>query len=320
MRTGSPISPIARPTATLVALAVALSTSPAAAQAPSSPPPPAETLPTPVYVEGPIPLAVPPTAPPPVLVADPSAVAQPAAIGEGVTLRDGNVIRGTLLEVIHGQRVTIAATTGQRHTIPWDQIAELHYVAAPAAPAPISGHGRPTLHIELTRPGNVRLYELTDNMLVTPSMSWGNYAQAQQAVAICGAPCDRTIDGTRGQSFFFAGDRITPSRRFTLDDQDGQMLARVRPGRVGVLAGGIVFTSLSVAPLVSGTLYLALSSHVQQSQSGHNTRNAGIALTAVGVGMLISGIAMIALGRTRVELYRRYTGAAQRRPKPAAAF
>lgn len=319
MRTGSPTS---ASIATLVALALAFTSTPAAAQTPAG-----ESLPTPTPIrvespDGPIPLAVQPDAPPPVLHADGATTTTTTTTtvttdASGVTLRDGRVIAGTIVQVVSGQQVTIDSTSGQRHVIPWDQVAELRY-ASPSAPAPATistGMGRPHLHIELTRPAHVRLYEVT-GMLVTPSMNWGSYAQAQQAVPICGAPCDRVVDASQGQSFFIAGDRITPSRRFSLDGHDGPMLARVRPGRVGVLAGGIVFTSLSIAPLLSGTLYLALSSHVQASQSGHNTRNAGIALTAVGVGMLISGIVMIALGRTRVELYRRYTGAAQRRPKP----
>ncbi len=310
MRTVSPVVPCpgARPVAALVALSLALTAGPAQAQAPAE----AETLPQPVRVEGtdgPIPLAVPPTAPPP-FVNDPSP--QLAAL-DVVTLRDGSVIRGTVAEVFHGQQVTIVSAAGQRHVVPWDQVADLRYAAAPTAAPVTPGPGRPTLHVELTRPGNVRLYEVNNNVLVTTGMNWGSYAQAQQAVAICTAPCGRVIDGSRGQSFFFAGDRVTPSRRFTLDEHDGPMLARVRPGRVGVLAGGIIFTSLSVAPLVSGTLFIALSSN--SSTSAHQTRNFGAGLTAVGVGMLISGIVMIALGRTRVELYRRYTGAAQRRPR-----
>lgn len=316
MRTGSPISPIARPTATLVALALAVTPVAAHAQDP-------ETLPTPVRVDGvhgPVPLAVPPDAPPPVLYADQATttvttttttVTQPS----GVTLRDGRVLAGTIVQVISGQQVVLDTADGQRHIIPWDQVADLRY-AAPTAPAtPIAaGPGRPTLHIELTRPGNVRLYELSNQLLVTPSMNWGSYAQAQQAHIVCTAPCDRVVDGSRGQTFFFAGDRITPSRRFSLDEHDGPMLARVRPGRIGVLAGGVFFTSLSVAPLITGALYLSLSA---RDNNAHKSRDAGIALASVGVGMLVTGIVMIALGRTRVELYRRYTGAAQRRPRPA---
>lgn len=315
MRTGSPISPVARPTATLVALAVALTTAPVPARAQEP-----ESLPTPVRVEGthgPVPLAVPPSAPPPVLYAN---QATPSPETSGVTLRSGQVLSGTVVQVVSGQQVVLDTPDGQRHIIPWDQVADLRYAAAPSEATPVAptGPGRPTLHIETTRPGNVRLYEISNQILVAPSMNWGNYAQAQQAVAICTAPCDRVVDGSRGQTFFFAGDRITPSRRFTLEEHDGPMLARVRPGRIGVLTGGILFTSLSLAPLISGTLYLSLNA--QNNRSGHSTRDAGIVLSAVGVSMLVSGIIMIALGRTRVELYRRYTGAAQRRPRAAAAY
>ena len=226
MRTGSPISPIARPTATLVALALALSTGPAAAQAP-----PAETLPTPVRVEGthgPVPLAVPPSAPPPVLYAN---QATPSPETSGVTLRSGQVLSGTVVQVISGQQVVLDTPDGQHHIIPWDQVADLRYAAVPT---------------------------------------------------------------------------------------EAPTVAPVRPGRIGVLTGGILFTSLSIAPLISGTLYLSLNAH--SNRSGHSTRDAGIVLSAVGVSMLVTGIIMIAFGRTRVELYRRYTGAAQRRPKPAAAL
>jgi hypothetical protein len=215
MRTGSPISPVARPTATLVALAVALSSAPVVAHAQGAP----ETLPTPVRVEGthgPVPLAVPPDAPPPVLHADTTTTVTTtttsvALAQGGVTLRDGRILSGTIVQVASGQQVILDTPDGQRHIIPWDQVADLRYAAPAAVVAPVApGPGRPTLHVELTRPGNVRLYEIGNQILVAPSMNWGSYAQAQQAVALCTAPCDRTIDASRGQSYFFAGDRITP--------------------------------------------------------------------------------------------------------------
>lgn len=315
MRTGSPISPVARPTATVVALAVALTTAPVTARAQEP-----ESLPTPVRVEGthgPVPLAVPPSAPPPVLYANQAA---PSPSTSGVTLRSGQVLSGTVVQVLSGQQVILDTPDGQRHIIPWDQIADLRYAAVPTETPSVAapGLGRPTLHIETTRPANVRLYQISNQILVTPHMNWGNYAQAQQAIALCTAPCDRVVDGSNGQTFFVAGDRITPSRRFTLDQHDGPMLARVRPGRIGVLTGGVLFTSFSIAPLISGPLLLTLNAH--NSRSGQHTSNAGIVLSAVGVSMLVTGIIMIALGRTRVELYRRYTGAAQRRPRAAAAY
>ena len=246
----------------------------------------------------------------PVEPAAPVAPADPAAV-DVVTLRDGSVIRGTISEVFPERQVTIISAAGDRHTFAWAEVADLRY-AGPAA-APVIGPGRPQLHIESSKPRQVRLYEVQGTALVTPGMSWGHHAQAQQVRPVCTAPCDRVIDGTYGQSFFFGGEGVTPSRRFTLDEHDGPMTARVRPGRPGVLVGGILLTSMSIAPLISGSIFVSLS----EGPTTIRTRNTGITLSAVGASMLISGIIMVALGRTRVELYRRLTGAAQRRPAPA---
>ena len=186
-------------------------------------------------------------------------------------------------------------------------------------PAPlIMGPGRPRLHIDTTASRPVRLFEISAQPINSPNIPWGSFSQNPQPVArpVCRAPCDRVIDGSYGQSFYFGGNGVTPSRRFTLDEHDGPMLARVRPGRPGVFVGGVLLTSMSVAPLLTGTLFLALTSHAQRSAD--TTRNAGVALSAVGVSMLLSGILTVAFGRTRWELYRRYTGAAQRRYTGAA--
>ncbi len=249
----------------------------------------------------------------------PAAPTPPAAALDILVLRDGSVLRGTIAEVFQGREVTIVTVAGQRRTVAWDQVTDLRYggAAPPQAttepPPLVMGPGHPQLHIETTRP--VRLFEISTQPINTPALRWGNYPQNQnpQARPVCRAPCDRVIDGSYGQSFYFGGEGITPSKRFTLDEHGGPMLARVRPGRAGVFVGGILFASMSVVPLISGTLFMALSS--SSSSSAMQTRNAGITLSAVGVGMLVSGIVMIALGRTRMELYRRYTGAAQRRPK-----
>ncbi len=226
-----------------------------------------------------------------------------------LTLRDGGVIRGTIAEVFPGRQVTIVSAAGARHSFPWSEVADLRYAAA--APALTMGPGRPHLHIESSKPRRIRLFEVANTGLVV-GPTWGHHQPAQQARPVCASPCDQVIDGSQGQSFFFGGEGVTPSRRFTFDEHDGPMLARVKPGRPGVLVGGVLFTSMSIAPLISGTIFLSLS----EGPTGARTRNAGAVLSAAGVGMLVSGIIMIALGRTRVELYRRMTGASERRPKP----
>jgi hypothetical protein len=238
-----------------------------------------------------------------------------------VTLRDGGVIRGTIAESFPGRHVTIVSAAGQSHTIEWERVADVNYggvAAVPVAiPPPMVGPGRPRLHIELSREATVRLYELTGTIVVA-SGGWGSTssASASQARPVCIAPCDKVIDGTGGQSFFFGGDRITPSRRFTLQAHDGEMTAVVKPGRVGVFIGGAMLTTLSLAPLLSGAVFVGFRS----SSSSSNLQRTGAALVGVGAGFLISGIIMLVAGRTRVELYKRVTGAAQRRGRATVAL
>jgi hypothetical protein len=52
---------------------------------------------------------------------------------------------------------------------------------------------------------------------------------------VCVAPCDLVVDGSRGQSFFFDGKRVTKSKEFSLSEYRGDVVARVRPGRPGLL-------------------------------------------------------------------------------------
>ena len=291
----------ARPTAGLLAVCLGLTATPVAARAPA-----------PAVLEAPQPgpvveVEVGPDAPP-ALVAP---ITDPSLLDE-VMLRDGSVVRGTIAEVFQGRRVTIVSATGQTHTFTWAQIAEFRH--AGAANTPVAGPGRPLLHVELTRPAPVRLFEITNQYPLTPHMARGPHGAAQSAMPLCRAPCDLVVDGSRGQSFFFAGDGLTTSRHFTLDEHDGPMLARVRPGKSRVMLGGILLASLGVVPALSGALFTGLAGRADTTSS-QQTFRAGLTMTAVGVGMLVSGIVMIALGRTRVELYRRYTGAAQRRGK-----
>lgn len=258
---------------------------------------------------------------------------QPPAPGtavDTVVLRDGGVVRGTVAEALPGRHVIVVSAAGQRHTFPYDQVLEVKYGVAGApvqgqevAPPVTVGPGRPRLHIELTREATVRLYEMSGTIMVAPNtISSGPSQMATMAARpVCMAPCDRVIDGTGGQSFFFGGDRVMPSRRFTLLDHDGDLTAVVRPGRSGVYIAGAMFTSLSLAPLLSGLIFLSLpkkstSTDPDTLMSSPRLRSVGGALVGVGVGFLMSGIVMLAVGRTRVALYRKMTGAAQRRDRP----
>ncbi|MBL9100103.1 MAG: hypothetical protein JNL82_04040 [Myxococcales bacterium] len=238
----------------------------------------------------------------------------PGPAVDTVLLHGGGLIRGTVAEAFPGRHVVIVSAAGMQHTIAWDQVLDVRYggAAGPTAGAPAQGPGRPRLHIELTRPATVRLYEMTGTIVVPAGSAWtaNGAGGAVAARPVCMAPCDEVIDGSGGQSFFFGGDRMMPSRKFTLREHDGDMTAVVRPGRMGVWVGGLLLTSTGLAPLLAGAVFVAVP---RSSSSSSNLRPTGAVLLGVGAGMLISGALMLALGRTRVELYKRTTGASERR-------
>lgn len=250
----------------------------------------------------------------------------PAGPVDTVTLRDGGVVRGTVSESFPGRHVIIVSAAGQRYTFGWDQVLEVRYgaqaAAVPAAniPPPLTvGPGRPRVHIAVTREATVRLYEMTGTIMVASgSPLTASSPSVSAARPVCLAPCDRVIDGTGGQSFFIGGDRMLPSRRFTLHEHSGDMNVVVKPGRAGVFIGGVMFTSLSLAPLLSGTVFLAIQKPSMGGMSSSNLHRTGGVLVGVGAGLLVTGILMIALGRTRVELYKKMTGVGQRRTGLAA--
>ncbi len=306
---------VARPLVTLVAAALALGPQAASAR---SPVPETVAVPAPEVLEvvavEPAPVAAAPVSVAPVPVASLEAPVPPAA--DVVTLRDGGMIRGTVAEVFPGRQVIIVSAAGQRHVLAWDQVLDVPYAQGPAAQELPLGPGRPPLHIETTREAPIRLMEVTSQYVVRTGLSRGpRYAHGQQAYAVCAAPCDRVVDGTRGQTFYFGGGGGTPSAPFPFGGHDRGPLPPVRPRRVGVLAGGVLLTSFSIGPLLGGALMAAIPRHADQV---NRTRSiAAVSLLAVGTGMLVSGIVMLALGKTRVEIYRRYTGAAERRPVAA---
>ena len=192
---------VARPLVTLVAAALALGPQAASAR---SPVPETVAVPAPEVLEvvavEPAPVAAAPVPAPP---GPPAPGEPPPAPGAPVVpVRAGGMIRGPVAEVFPGRQVIIVSAAGQRHVLAWDQVLDVQYAEDPAAQELPMGPGRPRLHIETTREAPIRLMEVTSQYVVRTGLSRGpRYAHGQQAYAVCAAPCDRVVDGTRGQTF-----------------------------------------------------------------------------------------------------------------------
>lgn len=260
--------------------------------------------------------------------AEAPAAAAPSS-ADVVELRNGGLLRGTILEVLPNDSLTIeSATTGERKTYPWSELAAYERggartdVVPRAEPKPGKakpeepevGMGVPRLHIETTRPVNLQVYQVTSDMVA----SGGGVTIVGMAYRpVCTAPCDRAIDGSQGHSFFFGGDRMTASRRFTLSGYSGDLTAKVKPGSKGLFIGGIVMASVSPAVIGGGAAWMLIENLTATTTTidpmtgeftevrGSPNYAGGAALIAVGGAMLVGGIVMAVLGRTRFKLVPR---------------
>jgi hypothetical protein len=255
--------------------------------------------------------------------------ATPAASTEDVVqLKNGGMVRGRILEVLPGDSVTVStAATGETRRFAWAELTSIEQGGTRIEVAAVGVHeavhakpGAPRLHIELTRPAELKLFEVAAEINVS-SFRMGPFS-ASAIRPICVAPCDLVVDGSRGQSFFFDGKRVTKSREFSLSEHSGDVVARVRPGRPGLLGGGIGVMSLGVAGLsVSAFLLMKERSKVLDHKyddpaqpmmfAGPNYAPA-TAILISGALVLAGGLAMALLSRTRVAWSQRSTAARRR--------
>lgn len=233
--------------------------------------------------------------------------AQPAPL-DTVHLRDGGLIRGTILELQPGRSVTIQPAGDEPpKTLPWDQVESTSLAgaapaptaaAAPARPAPLSedmfpGTGQPRLTIELRGRRPVHLLTPGSGPLTLSSSS--TTVRAGLALrSVCQSPCGQLIDAREGYPYYFGGDRIPLSRPFYLNHLKGDVVAEVRPGRVGLLFGGVLLASYGGVGVITGGTLLGIDARTF-------ARPGGIAL-GVGLAMLIGGTLMAIRGQTRYKL------------------
>lgn len=175
--------------------------------------------------------------------------------------------------------------------------------------------GMPRLHIELTRPADLKLYEVTSEMSAMSFHTGPMKFTASRPV--CGAPCGQIIDGRRGQSFFFNGDGVIKSQKFTLSGRSGDIVARVKPGRAALRVGGVAVMILGGIGLgTSGFLFLTadrgLTSYDDMGRPLPRPEPSYLPATAVlisGAVVAVGGLVMVLLSRTRVQWSQRVTAA-----------
>ena len=257
------------------------------------------------------------------------ALARAPAAEDMVNLKNGGIIRGKILELIPDESVTIeSAATGERRTYPWSDVAGVERGsqadAPPQAEAPPPERPRARgsrIHIETTRDAPVQLFEVTGETIATGYVSGGGTVAMRGITyrSVCRAPCDQPVDGSNGQPFFFGGDGVTGSRRFTLTYYSGDVLATVKPGRPGLRVGGLLAMSFGLVGIATGAVLFPIARSrpspeyspdglpIPGSEPPPNYTPA-IALLISGIALFGGGIAMYLLGRTRFKLEPRGLG------------
>lgn len=279
-------------------------------------------LPVPAHALPPGPLRGPATAPVPVA-------------SDVVNLKNGGMVRGQIVEVLPGDALTVVSTAdGARKRFGWAELASYErdgvkidvLIGPPVAAVPYAppeniqaGPGAPRLHIELTRPADLKLYAVTGEITMSNFRTGPSTGITYSPV--CAVPCDRVIDGRQGQSFFFNGDGVLKSRKFSLSEHSGELVARVKPGRPSLRVGGIAAMALGGAGFgMAAFLYMnAKSSADRHNRFSEDTAPRAEPNYTPATAILISaaivavgGLTMLLLSGTRVRWSQR-TAAARRR-------
>lgn len=249
-----------------------------------------------------------------------------------VTLKNGGVVRGTVVASEPGTSVKIIEM-GQKEVrvIPWAQVSDVergkYAPRAHAQPGPAGpGYGMmppppPQMappEPQLGQMGVVRLHidspvpaQLIEHAGTSVGAYGGYGVVITQLRPVCMSPCDRVIDGTRGQGFTLTGEFPSPSL-FRFSDMRGDVHMRVEPGSTGRRIGGAWATILGGSVFLTGVIMLPIS----LGNTTSSLRGSSIAMTVGGGIALAGGIALLATSGTKVFFHQerdRRTGARQPR-------
>jgi hypothetical protein len=198
--------------------------------------------------------------------------------GEDVVyLKDGGMLRGTILEILPNDHVTLQLANGQTAMVQWAYLARIEQRGRPpsasASPTPAAKRTA-FVHIESDRPVRLEAVEGKKSFRF-----------------VCASPCDIPVD--LDQTYRIAGDGVRASGDMQINGQPGQrVLIEVDTSSKAAFVGGIVIVSIApVVALVGLIVYLVSAADLPPSPAGQSIGG------ALGIGGLVGiavGIVMIA--------------------------
>jgi hypothetical protein len=184
-------------------------------------------------------------------------------------------------------------------------VARAQEPPAPVVPtAPEAPSAPPRVELHVVGPYRITLH-LVDGWDSLRGPRGSRYRPAISHV-VCTAPCDRAVQAMPGQQFFFDAPGIPRSSYFGLDDRPGPTIARVTAGNYRVLEAGAPLTGLGAAVVAAGAFtlgwgFLTASDDPSSVAGTRALKIAGGVTMSVGLGMLITGITLLARGSTHVS-------------------
>ncbi len=260
-----------------------------------------------------------------------AAYAQGDAGNDEVALKNGGSIRGTVVSSEPGVSVKVIEL-GQKETrtIPWEQVAGVQRdkfapktITEPAnADPPYGGYGLtpspmpiPVYRVPapptpvpvpesvpvppLGSPGVVRLHIDSPVFVQVRSRTYGIQLGASPLVPVCASPCDKIIDGSRGDLFEASGE-FSGASHFGLSNMRGDVELTVRPESKGLALGGSLMDVFGTLGILAGTGVAiggaASGSSPTYDANGNKNGTTASSLIPIGIGTALGGVAMLAGG------------------------
>lgn len=253
-----------------------------------------------------------------------------------VLLKSGGSLRGTVVAVEPGTQVVFHVSgEKQPRTLPWAEVSDVEKGKysdedepktktrasddGEEEDEPSAAPGRVRLHIESDEP-----VQLIEEVAASYGVVGGYGVYAVTTRVACSSPCDRVVDGSRGQRFVVLGDGITASDTFVLSDRTEDTTIKVDTGSAGLVTGGAWLTAFGITSALVGVVTLPVAYAIDSGGSTlDSVKVAGGVTLGVGVALMGAGIPMIIAGGTDVEVTPSKTALdwnadGSYRPRPAA--
>jgi hypothetical protein len=293
----------------------------------------AQVQPVPYGTSQPVPYNPTPAQPTP----PPATTAAPAQGGNDVIhLKNGGLLRGTIVDVIPGSHARIQLPTGEIAMVQWSEIARIEQGGAkpPPPPPPTSTAWTPPpppppnvappltgpkllVHLDSSRPVRLARYETTRGV-------WDD---------MCDSPCDKQVP-VEGD-YRIEGIGVRPSNRFSMQGKAGErVVIDVSAASKGWFAVGLVSGGLGLTAIGLGLYVVAIgaasnsfdnsicggSSGCSSTTSSKNDGVIAAGWTIAGVGLALGALGVIIIASnwstgTSQEVQERASGPA---PGPAA--